>query len=587
MPEAVRLVIWDLDETFWRGTLTEGGITEYRQDNHDFVINLAQRGIISSICSKNDSDVVKLILVERDIWQYFVFPSINWTPKAQRVAKIIDDFQLRAETVMFIDDNPGNLAEVKNLVSGIQVHDERDLGSLFSSHLFQGKDDKLLSRLNQYKTLEKRQLDRSETLGDNVAFLRNSRITVSIEHDVTSHLDRAIELVNRTNQLNFTKRRLPEQLEDARRQLLSEISGFDRQAGLVKVVDNYGDYGFIGFYLLRGAFPDSELIHFCFSCRTLGMYVERWVYEQLRRPTLSVVGDVLTDLDEDRSIDWVRQTLTGDERAETDLQRRPEIRLVGGCEVNSIAHYLTSMSDRLTIEAAFSSGQFLVRVNSTAMLLSASSRDNHRFRDETERLGLPYNKMISHVFEPTKPGSLIIFGAHLDSGYIGYRHKVDGWEIKIEPSAFWDNLIDVSEHVIKRYVEDQRIVGQAACEFEKTLTHLRKNYSSHTGPSDEQFIMEMEDLFSKLPINSRLIMIAPGEVVRNGGMLEALPWLPPHVTRLEKVCENVPYVRIVYVNDCVQSNEEIQDGWNHYDRMVYYRLSQKILRLADEMPAKA
>ena len=28
--EKVRLVIWDLDETFWRGTLTEGGI-EYVQ----------------------------------------------------------------------------------------------------------------------------------------------------------------------------------------------------------------------------------------------------------------------------------------------------------------------------------------------------------------------------------------------------------------------------------------------------------------------------------------------------------------------------------------------------------------------------
>jgi hypothetical protein len=25
--EPVRLVIWDLDETFWKGTLTEGGIT--------------------------------------------------------------------------------------------------------------------------------------------------------------------------------------------------------------------------------------------------------------------------------------------------------------------------------------------------------------------------------------------------------------------------------------------------------------------------------------------------------------------------------------------------------------------------------
>ena len=28
--EAVRLVVWDLDETFWSGTLTEGGMS-YRR----------------------------------------------------------------------------------------------------------------------------------------------------------------------------------------------------------------------------------------------------------------------------------------------------------------------------------------------------------------------------------------------------------------------------------------------------------------------------------------------------------------------------------------------------------------------------
>ena len=60
--EPVRLVIWDLDETFWSGTLTEGGIT-YRRDFHDIVLALARRGIVSSICSKNDHERVREILV--------------------------------------------------------------------------------------------------------------------------------------------------------------------------------------------------------------------------------------------------------------------------------------------------------------------------------------------------------------------------------------------------------------------------------------------------------------------------------------------------------------------------------------------
>ena len=41
MPEEIRLVIWDLDETFWKGTLAEGGISEYVQAHHAVVVTLA------------------------------------------------------------------------------------------------------------------------------------------------------------------------------------------------------------------------------------------------------------------------------------------------------------------------------------------------------------------------------------------------------------------------------------------------------------------------------------------------------------------------------------------------------------------
>lgn len=90
MSEAVRLVVWDLDETFWNGTIVEGGI-EYRQECHDAVIELARRGIMSSICSKNDFETVRAILVEKGIWDYFIFPSIAWEPKGPRLAALVEE----------------------------------------------------------------------------------------------------------------------------------------------------------------------------------------------------------------------------------------------------------------------------------------------------------------------------------------------------------------------------------------------------------------------------------------------------------------------------------------------------------------
>lgn len=47
----IKLVIWDLDETFWEGTLSEEGISII-EDNLKLVKELSKRGIVNSICSK-------------------------------------------------------------------------------------------------------------------------------------------------------------------------------------------------------------------------------------------------------------------------------------------------------------------------------------------------------------------------------------------------------------------------------------------------------------------------------------------------------------------------------------------------------
>ncbi len=166
MFEQIRFVIWDLDECFWRGTLTEGGIKEYVQENHDIVIELAKRGIISSICSKNDFSTVEAILREKGIFDYFVFPSIEWTAKGFRIKQIIEKVQLRAPTVLYIDDNSNNRAEALALIPDLQVADETSIPGLLGNPLLKGKDDEGLTRLAQYKLLEMRKADEAASGGE-------------------------------------------------------------------------------------------------------------------------------------------------------------------------------------------------------------------------------------------------------------------------------------------------------------------------------------------------------------------------------------------------------------------------------------
>src|SRR5258708_23042620 len=116
----VKMVIWDLDDTFWNGTLAEGGV-ELISSHGELVKTLAARGIISSIASKNDYNAAKGILEREGLWDYFVFPSISYDPKGKRVSEIIQNASLRPENILFIDDNILNLEEVRFFNKGIML----------------------------------------------------------------------------------------------------------------------------------------------------------------------------------------------------------------------------------------------------------------------------------------------------------------------------------------------------------------------------------------------------------------------------------------------------------------------------------
>jgi FkbH-like protein len=334
----VKLVIWDLDETFWRGTLSEEGITPIPQ-NASRVVELAKRGIISSICSKNDYDQTKAKLIELGIWDHFVFPTISFNPKGKAIAEMIEGAALRAENVLFIDDNPMNLEEAKFFNPGIMTaHPGEVLEDLLDHPHLRGKPDPELTRLNQYRFLQRKVEERGASALSNEEFLRASNIRISIDYDVSANFDRIVDLVNRANQLNYTKIRLetPGDFDLFRKRL----EGFGFHAGCVRAVDDYGDYGVIGFFLLQRRALIKRLHHFVFSCRTMNMGIEQFVYEMLDRPDIEVVGPVSYGLASHDGIDWIRvvdpneKTMTGTGGA--------RLVLVGGCDLLQLASYCST-----------------------------------------------------------------------------------------------------------------------------------------------------------------------------------------------------------------------------------------------------
>ena len=61
--QSIKLIIWDLDETFWHGTLSEGEVSQ-KPEYIKFVKEITDRGIMNSIVSKNDYDKAAKVLTE-------------------------------------------------------------------------------------------------------------------------------------------------------------------------------------------------------------------------------------------------------------------------------------------------------------------------------------------------------------------------------------------------------------------------------------------------------------------------------------------------------------------------------------------
>ena len=151
----IKLIIWDLDETFWNGTISEQKVAPVKQAC-DLVLLSSKKGIVNSICSKNDEKPCIDKLKEWGLDKYFVFNSINWEPKGQRIKDTVESMNLRTCNVLFIDDNKLNLEEAKFFCPDILTMLPDKIGELYAAVSMLDKNDEKLSRLESYKVLEKK-----------------------------------------------------------------------------------------------------------------------------------------------------------------------------------------------------------------------------------------------------------------------------------------------------------------------------------------------------------------------------------------------------------------------------------------------
>ncbi|MGH7023392.1 MAG: HAD-IIIC family phosphatase [Caulobacteraceae bacterium] len=286
----VKCVVWDLDNTLWRGTLIEDGAEGVRFDERvpELISELDRRGILNSIASKNAPEDAEALLRRAGLWEFFLHPQIHWNPKSGSVAAIAAALNIGMDSLALIDDQAFERGEVAAAHPAVEVFDVDFMGRMLSHPRFDViVTDESRNRRAMYLTEEVRREALEDATGDYDAYLRSCAIGLTIETLEARHLNRAFELTERTNQLNYSGRRL------SRGDLESLMVSPDHQVLVLSASDRFGDYGLIGVALLNVETWTVE--SFFMSCRVQRKKVEHAFFERLLRigrargkPVLSV-----------------------------------------------------------------------------------------------------------------------------------------------------------------------------------------------------------------------------------------------------------------------------------------------------------
>ena len=133
-----KAIVLDLDDTLWKGTLSEVGIDKIRENMYSeqgapfiafmkFVKTLANElGVFITICSRNDSKMVESTIEELDdnifpLKYQIDYIIANYNDKSENIRKIAEQLSILPKSIVFIDDNQIVRDEVKHKLPEVFV----------------------------------------------------------------------------------------------------------------------------------------------------------------------------------------------------------------------------------------------------------------------------------------------------------------------------------------------------------------------------------------------------------------------------------------------------------------------------------
>ncbi len=290
-------LITDLDDTLWKGIIGEIGCGrvswDLDQKSHmhavyqELLRSLSETGVLIAVASKNYPSVVEEAFRRRDLILHkdCIFPfEVHWNRKSESVSRILRAWNVGSDSVVFVDDSPAELAEVKSAHPEIEcllfpkaaqdVYElVGNLRNLFAKPATTEEDQIRLASLRANFDM-RREAENPGVDADTFLEQAESILEFSFAKDADP---RVLELLNKTNQFNLNGDRYTET------GLSRRLANPDVFLLKVSYEDKFGRLGKIAVILGRIQEKTLHIHSWVMSCRAFSRRIEHACLDHLFR----------------------------------------------------------------------------------------------------------------------------------------------------------------------------------------------------------------------------------------------------------------------------------------------------------------
>jgi FkbH-like protein len=274
----LKAIAVDLDNTLYAGVLGEDGPAGVMLSPAHFelqvkLLRLREQGVFLALASRNEPEDVDRLFAERPDLplrpEHFSSRAIAFRDKAEGIRDIAAALRIAPDAMLFLDDNPGEIAALASEVPGLKMLHAADPASTARAldfypglHGFPlGRDDAL--RVADLAAAEGR-AQAAASAPSREAYIRSLEVVLTFASDQPAYLERMAALSNKTNQFNTAFLRLTEahvakRLADPHCRTIS-----------IALRDRLSDSGIVAVLFLRRDGSTLVVDEIVISCRALG-----------------------------------------------------------------------------------------------------------------------------------------------------------------------------------------------------------------------------------------------------------------------------------------------------------------------------